>query len=81
MNFLFVTCNLTYFSTKFKKTCFLKQRGQSQYQISMQSFKISFFLENKCFDRKEDSMTKCYCIKSKLTVFWKFLTFSFKIIL
>ena len=26
------------------------------------------FRENKFFDRKEDSLTKCYCIRRKLTV-------------
>ena len=37
-----------------------------------------FLSENKFYDRKESSLTKYYCTKSKLTVIPKFLTFSFK---
>ena len=39
--------------------------------------KLIFFLENKFYQRKERSLTKYYCIRSKLTVFLKFLTFPF----
>ena len=35
-------------------------------------------MENKFFDRNESSLTKHYCIRSKFTVFWEFLTISFK---
>ena len=36
-----------------------------------------FFSESKFYDRKESSLTKYYCIRSKLRVFLKFFTFSF----
>ena len=38
------------------------------------------FWGNKLYGRKESFLTKYYCIRSKLTVFQKFLTFSFKAI-
>ena len=37
-----------------------------------------FSLKNKFHDRKESSLTKYYRIRSKLTVFEKCLTLSFK---
>ena len=37
-----------------------------------------FFSENKFYDRKESCLTKYYCIRGKLIVAEKFLTFSFK---
>ena len=37
-------------------------------------------MENKFYDGRESSLTKYYCIRSKLTVFKKFLTFPFKLI-
>ena len=40
--------------------------------------KLTFFLENRFYDRKESSLTKYYCIRSKLTVFQKFIVFAFK---
>ena len=39
--------------------------------------KLTFFSENKFYDRKESSLTKYCRIRSKLTVFLKFLTFPF----
>ena len=40
--------------------------------------KLTLSSENKFYDRKESSLTKYYRIRSKLTVFFKFLTFYFK---
>ena len=41
--------------------------------------KLAFSSQNKFYDRKESCQTKYYRIRSKLTVFKKFLTFSFNI--
>ena len=35
----------------------------------IEQIKLTFSSENKFYDRKESSLTKCYHIRSKLTVF------------
>ena len=48
----------------------------SNVRLSLQKM---LFLENKFYDRKEGSLAKYYCMKSKVTVSEKFLTFHFKL--
>ena len=55
-----------------------KQYAIFENNVIKDWIKLVFFLENKLYDRKESSLTKCYCIRSKLTVLKKFLMFPFK---
>ena len=91
---MIVTITLTLIFTKFKKTYDFSSQWR-QFRGSTESIeiirdlwkqrynrisKLTPFWGNKLYGRKESFLTKYYCIRSKLTVFQKFLTFSFKAI-